>query len=312
MSETNNHHRESKGIYNQFVRTIGQLAQQYENLFPFVQLIPGLFWLLTFFGGAFGIVVVYSFLGQAPPADAVEFTVSNYAEFFADSFYFSILVDSFVIGVKVTVVTLVIAYPVAYYLAFTKSDRRNLMVLFIIIPFWINIVIRTYAWRLILGRNGVINYILVDLVGVLSRPGNFLFSQNAIVLGLVYVFLPFMLLPVFTSLNRFDRRQIEAAQNLGANKIQAFYEVTLPQSLSGVAGGVAIVFVLAFGSFVVPLLLGGPRNVMIANVIGEMFGRLQDWALGSAMAVTVTIISLLLVYTFNRVIGLDEVYGGGA
>lgn len=167
----------------------------------------------------------------------------------------SILVDSIIIGIKVTATTLFIAYPVAYFLAFTDSDYRNLMVLLIILPFWINIVIRTYAWRLILGRQGVLNYFLVNL-GILSAPGDYLFSQNAIVLGLVHVFLPFMLLPIFTSLNKFDRTQIEAAKNLSANSLQAFYEVTLPQTLPGVAAGVAIVYVLAFGSFVVPLLLG--------------------------------------------------------
>ena len=273
------------------------------------QLFVGLAFLLGFFGLSFAVIVFYSFLQQAPPQNGVAFTLQNYVTFLTDSFYRSVLIDSIVIGVKVTVITLAIAYPVAYFLAFTESDHRNLLVLLVILPFWINIVIRTYAWRLILGRQGVLNYVLVN-AGVLSSPGDFLFSQNAIVLGLVHVFLPFMLLPIFTSLNKFDRTQIEAAKNLGANGLQAFYEVTLPQTLPGVAAGVAIVYVLAFGSFVVPLLLGGSRNVMIANIISQMFGEFQSWGLGSAMAVVVTAIALGLVYVFNELVGLGEMYGG--
>ena len=273
------------------------------------QLFVGLAYLVGFFGLSFAVIVFYSFLRQAPPQNGVAFTVQNYVAFLTDSFYRSILVDSIVIGVKVTTITLLVAYPVAYFLAFTDSDRRNLLVLLVILPFWINIVIRTYAWWLILGRQGVLNYFLVNL-GALSSPGDFLFSQNAIVLGLVHVFLPFMLLPIFTSLNKFDRTQVEAAKNLGANSLQAFYEVTLPQTLPGVAAGVAIVYVLAFGSFVVPLLLGGSRNVMIANIISQMFGEFQSWGLGSAMAVVVTAIALGLVYVFNELVGLGEMYGG--
>ena len=273
------------------------------------QLSVGLGFLFGLFGLSFVVIVFYSFLQQAPPQGGVSFTVQNYVAFLADSFYRSVLLDSIVIGVKVTAITLLIAYPVAYFLAFTDSDRRNLLVLLVILPFWINIVIRTYAWRLILGRQGVLNYVLVN-AGILSSPGDFLFSQNAIVLGLVHVFLPFMLLPIFTSLNKFDRTQVEAAKNLGANSLQAFYEVTLPQTLPGVAAGVAIVYVLAFGSFVVPLLLGGSRNVMIANIISQMFGEFQSWGLGSAMAVVVTAIALGLVYVFNELVGLGDMYGG--
>ena len=290
--------------------SINAVVSKYRKRISSVQLAAGLAYLLVFFGVSFAIIVFYSFLQTAPPEGAYVFTVQNYVEFLTDAFYRSVLVDSVVIGLEVTVITLVIAYPVAYFLAFTDSEHKNLLVLLTVLPFWINIVIRTYAWRLILGRQGVVNYFLVDLFGVMGQPGDYLFSQQAIVLGLVHVFLPFMLLPIYTSLNRFDREQIEAAKNLGANKLQAFYEVTLPQSLPGVAAGVAIVYVLAFGSFVVPLLLGGTRNIMIANIIGEMFGEFQAWSDGSAMAVVVTALSLSLVFVFNRLVGLGGLYGG--
>jgi ABC-type spermidine/putrescine transport system permease subunit I len=289
---------------------VNAVVSSYREYLTSVQLAVGLLYLLVFFGLSFAIIVFYSFLQTAPPDGAYVFTIQNYVEFLADAFYRSILIDSIVIGVEVTAITLVAAYPVAYFLAFTDSDHKNLLVLLTILPFWINIVIRTYAWRLVLGRQGIVNYFAVNVLGILSTPGDFLFSQHAIVLGLVHVFLPFMLLPIYTSLNRFDTEQIEAAKNLGANRFQAFYEVTLPQSLPGVAAGVAIVYVLAFGSFVVPLLLGGTRNVMIANVISQMFGEFQAWGDGSAMAVVVTVLSLALVFVFNRFVGLGGLYGG--
>lgn len=276
------------------------------------QLVAGLAYLFLLLGVAFCIIVLYSFLQQAPPQGSLSFTLSNYVEFLGDAFYRSILVDSILIGVKVTVATLLIAYPVAYFLAFTESEHKNLLVLLVVLPFWINIVIRTYAWRLILGRQGVVNYLFVDVLALSAAPGDYLFSQDAVVLGLVHVFLPFMLLPIFTSLNNFDGTQIEAAKNLGANGLQAFYEVTLPQSLPGVAAGVSIVYVLAFGSFVIPLLLGGQTNIMIANVIGQMFGEFQNWGLGSAIAIVVTALSLSLVFVFNRLVGIGDVYGGDA
>jgi ABC-type spermidine/putrescine transport system permease subunit I len=292
------------------IRQFNQFVARNDEYIPGAQLLPGLFWILVFFGGSFGIIVVYSLLQQAPPTGAVDLTLNNYTEFLTDNFYMGIFWESLKIGIEVTLLTLLISYPVAYYLAFTDHRYKNLMVLLVILPFWINIVIRTYAWRLILGRGGLINCVLVDLTNIRAEQMDLLFNQSSIVLGLTHVFLPFMMLPIFTSLNSFEVEQIEAAKNLGANKLQAFYEVTLPQSLPGVAAGVAIVFVLAFGSFVIPLLLGGPRNIMIANVIGQMFGRLQEWGLGSSMAVVVTVVSLAFIYLFNRVIGIGDVYGG--
>jgi ABC-type spermidine/putrescine transport system permease subunit I len=300
----------SESSVRSVINRINNFIAHHKQYIPGAQLLPGLFWILSLFGGSFGIIIVYSFVQQAPPSGAVNITVDNYIRFLSDNLYTSVFFESLIIGVQVTFITLLIAYPVAYYLAFTDHKRKNLMVLLVILPFWINLVIRTYAWRLILGRGGFINYLIVDLMSIRSQPVDLLFSQSSIVLGLVHVFLPFMMLPIFTSLNSIHTEQIEAAKNLGANKLQAFYEVTLPQSLPGVAAGVAIVFVLGFGSFVIPLLLGGPRNIMIANIISQMFGRLQEWGLGSAMAVVVTVVSLGFIYIFNQLIGLGDVYGG--
>jgi len=273
-----------------------------------LQIAPVLFWIGTFLFLPFCIIVLYSFVPDAPPDDltSVELTAANYLEFFRTAVYLSVLWDSFVIAVLTTVFTLLLTYPAAYYIAFTDSEYKNLYLLLLILPFWMNIVIRTYAWRQIFGESGLLNYAL-GLVGI--EPVGILFTQPAVVIGLIHVFLPFMLIPVYSSLANVDRSQVESAKNLGANDLEAFAEVTLPQSLPGVSAGVMIVFVLSFGAYVTPNLLGGQQNSMIANVIGSMFLEIQAWEFGSAIAVVFTLLVLALVYLFNRFVGLSGLYG---
>ncbi|MEA5406118.1 ABC transporter permease subunit [Haloarculaceae archaeon H-GB2-1] len=210
-----------------------------------------------------------------------------------------------------TVATFVLAYPAAYYLAFYDLKYENAILILILVPFWINIVIRTYAWRLILSRNGVLDYFLVDVFGMMGDYPGFLFSQNAIVVGLIHVFLPFMWIPIYTSLVGIDKSRVEAAKNLGATKLEAFYEVTFPQSLPGASAGVILVFVLSFGSFLVPQLLGGSRHVMIANFIATQFGTLQEWGFGSALSIIFIGIVLTITVVFNHFVGLENLYSSG-
>lgn len=291
-------------------RTLSQYFRNHPKKLRQLQLIPALFWVFFFLGTALIFVFYYSLLPEAPPETTqFNFVLQNYVEFFSTGLYVEVLLDSLVIAVKVTIVSVLISYPVAYFLAFNVSGRRKYFYLVaVILPFWINLVIRTYSWRLILSNKGVINYVIVDLLNIVNQPVNMLFTQNAVVVGLVHVFLPYMIIPTYTSLDRVDDSHIEAAKNLGANKIRAFYEVTLPQSLPGVAAGVVIVFVLSFGSFLTPILLGGTKHLMIANVIGQMFRELNDWPLGSAIAVIFLGLSLAIVYAFNHLVGLEQLY----
>lgn len=292
------------------VRRISSYSHRHDDTIPGAQLTTGLA-ILALFLSSLAIIVFYSFLEQAPPQYGAQFTIQNYVEFLRNDFYRLVLWDSLVIAVESTVAALVVAYPVSYYLAFTESEHRNLMLLLVVLPFWINLVIRTYAWRLILGNQGVVNYLLVEVLAVSDQPRNLLFTQEAIVLGLLHIFLPYMVLPMYVSLDNVDRAHIEAAKNLGANDLQAFYEVTLPQSIPGAAAGIVLSFVLAFGAFVVPLLLGGTEHLMIANLIGQAFIEQFDWSLGSAMAICVTVFVLAFVYVFNSLVGLEELYGDG-
>lgn len=298
------------GVLSNAIFQFNQFLRRRDNGASLLQLSVG-FAVFLLFVSSLGIIVFYSLLQQAPPQGAASFTVENYTEVLSNGFYHVVLWDSLVIAIKSTVGALLLGYPVAYFLAFTDSDRKSLLLLLIVLPFWINLVIRTYAWRLILGNKGIVNYVLVDVLGVLGSPANLLFSQNSIVLGLLHIFLPYMILPIYVSLDRLDRSHIEAAQNLGANNLQAFYEVTLPQSVPGIAAGVVLSFVLGFGAFVVPLLLGGTKNLMIANTIGQTFIELFNWSLGSAIAICVTIFVLTFVYLFNSIVGLEELYGDG-
>jgi ABC-type spermidine/putrescine transport system permease subunit I len=304
-SMSKKHNSDAELSNSDFSEAVGSLLRsKYLRLF---QLFPTLFWIGAFLFIPFCIIILYSFAPSAPPEQltSVDFTVQNYAEFFNSPVYLSILFDSFLIAVLTTTFTLLITYPAAYYIAFTDSEYQNLLLLLLILPFWMNVVIRTYAWRQIFGEQGLINHVL----GMFNAgPIDILFTRPAVVIGLIHVFLPFMLIPVYSSLSNIDRSQVESAKNLGANDLQAFYEVTMPQSLPGVSAGVMIVFVLSFGAYVTPNLLGGQQNGMIANVVGSMFLELQAWELGSAIAVVFTLMVLALVYLFNRFVGLSGLY----
>lgn len=297
-----------------YVEGISQYLRKRPNSIALLQLSLGLFLVFAILGISLLLVVFYSFIRPVPPDTLtdVTFTLEHYHLGFVETtFYLRVLLDSFLIAVQTTILCILLAYPPAYFIAFLDLKYKNIWLLLIIIPFWINLVIRTYAWMLILGNRGLVNWLLIDLVGFVQDPIPLLFSQGAIVVGLTHVFLPFILIPIFTSLDRIDGSHVEAAKNLGANKIQAFYEVTFPQSLPGVAAGVMIVFVLSFGSFLTPILLGGAENIMIANLVEEMFGQINNWGLGSALAVVFVITVLVIVYSFNRLVGLEELYGQG-
>ncbi|CCC39457.1 ABC transporter permease [Haloquadratum walsbyi] len=286
---------------------------QQKSYIPLLQLAPGLIWVLGLLGSSVGIILMYSFLESAPlSAETPVITIANYQTVFATTYYLTVLLRSFLIAVTVTMISLLIAYPAAYHIAFMNSRFRNLYLLMLILPFWINLIIRTFAWQLILGQSGLINYVLVSLVGIFETPLQLLYSPWAVIIGLVHVFMPFAVIPVYTSIQRIDHSHIEAARNLGANRLQTFYEVTFPQTLPGIAASSVIVFVLSFGSFVIPNMLGGQGNLMIGNIIAQLFGESFDWALGSAMATLFIITVIILVYIFNRIIGLRSLYGSDA
>lgn len=221
--------------------------------------------------------------------------------------YFKIFGRSLLLAVLSTVVCLLIGYPVAYIVSKMPEHRRNLVIMLFILPMWMNFLLRTYAWLPILGKNGIVNNFL-GIFGI--EPIQFLYTNGAIMLGMIYNFLPFMILPIYTVLSKIDTNLINAASDLGANKKQIFAKVIFPLSIPGVISGITMVFMPAVSTFVIPRLLGGGKDMLIGNVIEQQFTTLSDWHFGSALAIILMILILISMAVMSR-FDSEQTEGGG-
>lgn len=259
---------------------------------------PAAAFLLLFFVAPLLILAVYSFLKRGVYGQLVwEFNLQNYVRVI-DPLYLSILWRSFVIAAATTLICLLLAYPFAYTIARLSSLRwRNLLLILVMVPFWTNFLIRTYAWRVILGTDGPINGLLMNL-GIIREPLPLIFNDGAVMVGLVYGYLPFMVLPLYAAIDRIDFSLMEAAHDLYANGRQAFLRVLLPLSMPGVIAGSILVFIPTLGAFVTPDLLGGAKTVMIGNLIQSQFLTARDWPFGSAFSVLLmlAVLAATLIY----------------
>ncbi|MCF8554893.1 MAG: ABC transporter permease [Candidatus Nanopelagicales bacterium] len=249
------------------------------------------------------IIVVYSFLEKPSQGTGVKwvFTLENYKALFIqekldgttalDTRYIKVLWTSFYYSVLTTVVTLVLSIPVAMWIATRDARKRNLLVALVTLPFWISILIRTYGMRQIIADEGPIGKFL----GIFNIEWSILYSPPATILGLIYVFLPFMILPIYASAERFDFRLAEAAYDLGAKRMTVVRRIILPSIRPGVISGIALVFIPALGSFLQSDMLGGGKTNMVANVIANNFGQARNWPFGSALAVLLIVLTLLFV-----------------
>ena len=218
------------------------------------------------------------------------FTTANYKEAVSEKLYQTLMIRSLIISGIVTAVTVILAYPIAYYVAFFGGKRKSLWLLLITIPFWTSYLIRVFLWKVILGYNGVVNGSLLGL-GFIEEPLSFiLYNANAVVITLAHAWAPFAILPIFVSLSRIDHSLLEAARDLGDGAIRRFFRVTLPLSMPGVVAASLIVFIPTVGDYVTPRLLGGTDGLMIANMIQIQFGKANNAPLGSALAVSAMII----------------------
>lgn len=261
--------------------------------------LPALLWLGMFFLLPLCIVVVISFLTRGGGGSAVlPFTLANYTRVF-DTFWI-VLQRSIIVALVTTVICLITGYPLAYFISRRTSNFGKQFALFLVIlPFWTNFLIRTYAWRVILGREGVINGFLMN-AGIITEPLTLLNTEFAVILGLVYGFLPFMVLPIYASLSRFDYRLIEAANDLGANDISAFWRVMLPMTLPGVVAGCILVFIPAIGTFVTSDLLGGTKGLMIGNLIQSQYSGTGNMPLGAALSVVMMLVVVFALVFYAR------------
>jgi spermidine/putrescine transport system permease protein len=264
-------------------------------------LFPGLFWLTLFFAVPLVVIVLYSFLTPGPTGNVIwRFTLSNYGRLFTESLFVNAYWRSLWIGVVTTVICLLIGYPLALFIVQRSPRWRSALLFLVLIPFWTNFLVRTYAWMIILNNNGIIN----SLLQTLGLPRQTLLNTTGAVLtGLIYSELPFMVLPLYASLDRFDFTLLEAASDLGANRTRAFLRVMLPLTMPGVAAGSVLVFIPTVGQFVVSDLLGGAKVDLLGNLLQRLFTRSSppNWPLGSAMAIIFMFVLTVAVIFYFRV-----------
>ncbi|SFH62129.1 ABC transporter permease [Albimonas pacifica] len=254
-------------------------------------------------------IVVYSFwLRTATGADVAGFHLDNWAEALTDAFYRDILISTLRIAAITTVVCALAGYPAAYFIARSRGNKMILLLL-LMLPFWISYIIRTMSWINILGVSGAINSALMAL-GVISEPINMLYNETTVILGLVHFLLPFMILNIYVSLEGIDTNLEDAATSLGATRWQSFLEVTLPLSLPGLAAGGLLCFVLGAGTYITPLVLGGPTDAMFANLVFEAIITQLNWPLGSALSLMLLAVLGLLVAIYNRYLGMAQLMKG--
>lgn len=275
-----------------------------KRLISAVLLAPATFWLGVFFLLPMVIIVLYSFLTRSPTGQVLwEFTFDNFIRLVNSPVYFTVFARSIWLGFVATALCLLFSYPLALFMVLQSSRWRSVLIFLVLIPFWTNFLVRTYAWMVILNNTGLINSIVTSLGGTRLQLIN---TEGAVLLGLVYGSLPFMILPIYATLSRFDFRLMEAAADLGANRWQAFYRVMLPLTMPGITAGSVLVFILAAGNYIVPALLGGNKIFLIGNLLEQQFGAAQNQPLGSAAALGVMLILTLGVIFYFRTTTEDE------
>jgi spermidine/putrescine transport system permease protein len=247
-----------------------------------------------------GTILLYSFLTDGYLEIIRDFTMANYVEAWTNELYRSVMIRSLGVSMTVTVVTVLLAFPIAYFVSFhVEPSKKSLWLFLITIPFWTSYLIRVFLWKVILGYNGVVNSGLIGL-GVIDQPLDFiLYNVNSVVITLAHAYAPFAILPIFVALEKIDRSLLEAGQDLGESKFMTFLRVTLPLTMPGVIASVLIVFIPTIGDYVTPQLVGGPEGRMVANLIQLQYLKLDNYPLGSAIAVSamgiVTLVSLVFV-----------------
>jgi len=272
------------------------------------------FWLAVFFAVPFAIVFKISFSymvpaqpGYAPLFEWLEesrrlvatFNLANYQVLLQDSLYLNTFLYSLKVAAISTVLCLLLGYPMAYAIARSAPTTRNLFLMLIILPFWTSFLLRVYAWIGLLKTNGVINNTLLSL-GIIDQPLVLLYTDFAVYVGIVYSYLPFMILPLYSNLEKHDLTLLEAAADLGARPFKAFFKITLPLSMPGIVAGCLLVFIPAVGEFVIPSLLGRTDQLMIGTVLSAQFFGARNWPVASAVAIALLLVLLLPILLFQR------------
>jgi spermidine/putrescine transport system permease protein len=257
----------------------------FSRAYKFAITLPPLLWVAIFLLVPYALMFAYSFWSVSPSQTIVHsWNFANYRELLSHDVYRQTLLRSAWIAARVMIFSLFLGYPVAYLLSFHAGRRKHLLYQLVIIPLWVSYLVRAYAWKTILGTDGVLNTSM-QYLHLTSHPLQFLlYSPFAVVLTLTHIYTPFTFLPVYAAMEHIPRNLVEASHDLGASRLQTFWRVILPLSIPGVLAGATFAFVLSFGDFLAPLLLGGPSGIMISNVVVSLFGAAYNWPLGAAIS----------------------------
>ncbi len=266
---------------------------------------PYILWSTLFIVIPLFLIVFFGFTKME--GGAYVFSLENFKELM-NPLYFKVFWRSIRLAVISTILCLLVGYPTAYIISKSKASRQNILLMLAIIPMWMNFLLRTYAWSAILGREGILNTVL-NAIGLNSV--NVLYTDAAVLLGMVYNFLPFMILPIYTVLSKMDQDLINAAKDLGANGRQVFSKIIFPLSMPGVVSGITMVFMPAVSTFVISKLLGGGQFMLIGNLIEQQFMSVGDWHFGSAISLFMMIVILITMAIMNRFSDDSEKEGGG-
>ena len=259
--------------------------------------IPYLVWSFMMLLVPMLLIAIYSFIQPGNSIIHFQLSLNNYIRFFTDKDFLLVLGRSLLIAIKTTILCFLLGYPIAYYISRCNEKTQNIWIMAITLPMWINMLVRTYAWIGILSKGGPVSWIF-SLFGM--QNVEVLYTEAAVLIGMVYNFLPFMILQVHASLTKMDKSLLEAAADLGANKSQTFWKVIFPLSLPGVVSGITLVFLPAVSAFFIPKLLGGGQYFLIGNVIENQFITVGEWNFGSAISMIMAIIMMLLMSVVRR------------
>jgi spermidine/putrescine transport system permease protein len=272
----------------------------YSRIYKSAVTVPPLVWVAVFLLAPYAFLLCYSFWTVAQQTIVHHWNLGNYRQLLENSMYPTVLFRSMRIAGSVTALSLLLSFPLAYYLSF-HSKRKELLYQLVIIPLWVSYLVRAYAWKTILGSDGVLNTLL-QYVGITQHPVEFLlYSPFAVVLTLTHIYTPFTFLPIYASMEHIPRHFVEAAQDLGAGPIRTFWTVIFPLSLPGALAGATFAFVLSLGDFLAPLLIGGPSGIMISNVVVSLFGAAYNWPLGAAISAALLLLVLALLFLVERI-----------
>src|SRR5579859_4369434 len=272
----------------------------YSRTYKLLVSLPPILWVALFLLLPYLLMFLHSFWTVRDGVIIHHWNFDNYALLFKNPLYVQVLFRTARIAASVTILSLLLGYPLAYYLSFHAGPHKQLLYQLVIVPLWVSYLVRGYAWKTILGSDGVLNGFLQYLRLTHEPVSAFLYSPFAVIVMLTHIYTPFVFLPIYASLEHIPRPLVEASHDLGANRLTTFLRVILPLSMPGLIAGATFAFVLSLGDFLAPLLVGGPTGTMIANIVQSLFGAAYDWPLGAAISVCILLITVGLLFCTER------------